>query len=48
MSGDKTKGLRYAKGARMRGMYAEHRAWGGRSVLLSAQEGVRVHCQCQR
>ena len=27
-SGDKTKGLRYAKGARMRGIYAEHRAWG--------------------
>ena len=27
-SGDKTKGLRYAKDARMRGMYAEHRAWG--------------------
>ena len=27
-SGDKTKGLRYAKGARMRGMYAEHGAWG--------------------
>ena len=27
-SGDKTKGLRYAKGARMRGMYTEHRAWG--------------------
>ena len=25
---DKTKGLRYAKGARMRGIYAEHRAWG--------------------
>ena len=28
LSGDKTKGLRYAKGSRMRGMYAEHRAWG--------------------
>ena len=27
-SGDKTKGLRYAKGARMRGIYTEHRAWG--------------------
>ena len=27
-SGDKVKGLRYAKEARMRGMYAEHRAWG--------------------
>ena len=27
-SGDKTKGLRYAKDARMRGIYAEHRAWG--------------------
>ena len=27
-SGDKAKGLRYAKEARMRGMYAEHRAWG--------------------
>lgn len=27
-SGDKTKALRYAKGARMRGMYTEHRAWG--------------------
>ncbi len=26
--GDNTKGLRYAKGARMRGIYAEHRAWG--------------------
>ena len=28
LSGDKTKGLRYAKGARMRGIYTEHRAWG--------------------
>ena len=27
-SGDRIKGLRYAKEARMRGMYAEHRAWG--------------------
>ena len=27
-SGDKTKGLRYAKDARMRGIYTEHRAWG--------------------
>ena len=27
-SGDKTKGLRYAKDARMRGIYSEHRAWG--------------------
>ena len=27
-SGDKTKGLRYAKEARMRGIYTEHRAWG--------------------
>ena len=27
-SGDKTKGLRYAKGARMLGIYTEHRAWG--------------------
>ena len=27
-SGDKAQGLRYAKEARMRGMYAEHRAWG--------------------
>ena len=27
-SGEKTKGLRYAKGARMRGIYTEHRAWG--------------------
>jgi len=27
-AGDKTKGLRYAKEARMRGMYTEHRAWG--------------------
>ena len=27
-SGDKTRGLQYAKEARMRGMYAEHRAWG--------------------
>ena len=27
-SGNKTKGLRYAKEARMRGIYAEHRAWG--------------------
>ena len=26
-SGDRIKGLRYAKEARMRGMYAEHRAW---------------------
>ena len=26
-SREKTKGLRYAKEARMRGMYAEHRAW---------------------
>ena len=26
-SGDKTKGLRYAKEARMRGIYTEHRAW---------------------
>lgn len=28
LSGDKTKGLRHAKGARMRGIYTEHRAWG--------------------
>lgn len=28
LSGDKTKGLRYVKGARMLGMYTEHRAWG--------------------
>ena len=27
LSGEKTKGLRYAKGARMRGIYTEHRAW---------------------
>ena len=27
-SGDRIKGLRYAKEARMRGMYAAHRAWG--------------------
>ena len=27
-SGDKIKGLRYAKEARMRGIYTEHRAWG--------------------
>ena len=27
-AGDKTKGLRYAKEARMRGIYTEHRAWG--------------------
>ena len=27
-SGNRIKGLRYAKEARMRGMYAEHRAWG--------------------
>ena len=27
-SGDKTRGLRYAKEARMRGIYTEHRAWG--------------------
>ena len=27
-SGDKTKGLRYAKDARMRGIYTEHRTWG--------------------
>ena len=27
-SDDKVKGLRYAKEARMRGMYTEHRAWG--------------------
>ena len=27
-SGDKTKGLRNAKDARMRGIYTEHRAWG--------------------
>ena len=28
-SGDKIKGLRYAKEARMRGMYTEHRVWEG-------------------
>ena len=27
-SGDRIKGLRYAKEARMRGMYAKHRVWG--------------------
>ena len=27
-SGDRIRGLRYAKEARMRGMYTEHRAWG--------------------
>ena len=28
MSGDRIEGLRYAKEARMRGMYTEHWAWG--------------------
>ena len=39
LSGDKTKGLRYAKGARMRGIYTEHRAWGA-GVYSSRTKGV--------
>ena len=44
-SGDKTKGLRYAKGARMRGIYAGAQSLGVRGVLIPTQESVRFRCQ---